>query len=40
MDRIYVRETTEKDKEGNKMQVVKTYTSKPHKFNYIIFLDK
>ncbi|SDO80135.1 hypothetical protein SAMN05421677_10847 [Halobacillus aidingensis] len=38
--KIYVRETVERDSEGEEMIVVRTYESKPHKYDYIIFLDK
>lgn len=38
--KLYVQIKEEKDEEGQPLQVVKTYESKPVYFNYIVFLDK
>ena len=38
--KYYVTETTERNSDGDKLQVVKVMESKPNKLSYVIFVDK
>lgn len=38
--KIYVQDKTERTADGEKLQVVQTYESKPKKYQYLIFLEK
>ena len=39
-DRLYVKESTEYDEDGERLKVIQTYESKPMEYSYLIFLDK
>lgn len=39
MKKIYVQDYLVKNVDGEKLQVVKTYESKPRRFDYIFWLD-
>jgi len=38
--KVYVRDYTKKNTDGEKLQVVKTYESKPKRFDYLVWLKK
>lgn len=40
MAKVYVRITEEHDEEGQSLQILQTFESKPKLFDYIVFLDK
>lgn len=37
--KVYVRDYSKRNVDGERLQVVKTYESKPHRFDYIFWLD-
>lgn len=38
--RRYVRDYTKRNADGERLQVVKVYESKPHRIDYVVFLEK
>lgn len=38
--KIYVQDKTVRDSDGEKLQVVQTFESKPKSYQYLIFLEK
>ena len=40
MGKIYVRDYSRRDIDGEKLQVVKTYESKPKRYDYIFWVKK
>lgn len=38
--KIYVRDYSKKDVDGERLQVIKTYESMPHRYDYIFWISK